>query len=80
MYCSGSLRYVLLPRPHEPFLTCLQYIAPLIGSFNIVCLAARNSAWVSWICGGAEANEGMGLGGIGLDWASASPFFGINSV
>ncbi|KAF8526881.1 OPT oligopeptide transporter [Hysterangium stoloniferum] len=54
-----------------------EYIAPLLGSFNIVCLAARDSAWVSYIFGGAEANEGMGLLGFGLDWANitSSPFY-----
>ncbi|GJJ13070.1 hypothetical protein Clacol_007319 [Clathrus columnatus] len=46
-----------------------EYIAPLFGSINIVCLAARHSVWVSYIFGGAEANEGMGLLGFGLDWA-----------
>ena len=44
----------------------------MLGSFNIVCLCARNSDWVSYIFGGAEGNEGMGLMGFGLDWASAS--------
>lgn len=54
-----------------------EYIAPLLGSFNIVCLAARNSVWVSYIFGGADANEGMGLLGFGLDWAniSSAPFY-----
>lgn len=54
-----------------------QYIAPLLGSFNIVCLAARNSDWVSYIFGGAEANEGMGLLGFGVDWANITsrPFY-----
>ncbi len=37
-----------------------EYIAPLLGSFNIVCLAARDSTWISYIFGGAEANEGLG--------------------
>ena len=54
-----------------------QYIAPLLGSFNIVCLAVRNSDWVSYIFGGAEANEGMGLLGFGVDWANITsrPFY-----
>ncbi|KZT67204.1 peptide transporter MTD1 [Daedalea quercina L-15889] len=54
-----------------------EYIAPLLGSFNIVCLAARNSDWVSYIFGGAEANEGMGLLGFGVDWANITsrPFY-----
>ncbi|KAH9830857.1 OPT oligopeptide transporter [Rhodofomes roseus] len=54
-----------------------EYIAPLLGSFNIVCLAARNSDWVSYIFGGAEANEGMGLLGFGVDWANitSKPFY-----
>ena len=46
-----------------------EYIAPLLGSFNIVCLAARNSDWVTFIFGGANGNEGMGLLGFGVDWA-----------
>lgn len=54
-----------------------EYIAPLLGSFNIVCLSARNSTWVSYIFGGAEGNEGMGLLGFGLDWANitSQPFY-----
>lgn len=54
-----------------------EWIAPLLGSFNIVCLCARNSDWVSYIFGGAEANEGMGLLGFGVDWANitSSPFY-----
>ncbi|KAL6306111.1 OPT oligopeptide transporter [Sparassis latifolia] len=54
-----------------------EYIAPLLGSFNIVCLADRHSDWVSYIFGGAEANEGMGLLGFGLDWANitSQPFY-----
>ncbi|KZS99888.1 OPT oligopeptide transporter [Laetiporus sulphureus 93-53] len=54
-----------------------EWIAPLLGSFNIVCLCARNSDWVSYIFGGAEANEGMGLLGFGLDWANitSQPFY-----
>jgi len=54
-----------------------EYIAPLLGSFNIVCLAVRNSDWVTWIFGGAEGNEGMGLMGFGLDWANitSAPFY-----
>ncbi|KZT11109.1 OPT oligopeptide transporter [Laetiporus sulphureus 93-53] len=54
-----------------------EYIAPLLGSFNIVCLCARNSDWVSYIFGGAEANEGMGMMGFGLDWANitSAPFY-----
>ncbi|KAH9924915.1 OPT oligopeptide transporter [Fomitopsis serialis] len=54
-----------------------EYIAPLLGSFNIVCLASRNSDWVSYIFGGAEANEGMGLLGFGVDWANitSKPFY-----
>ncbi|KZT74165.1 OPT superfamily oligopeptide transporter [Daedalea quercina L-15889] len=54
-----------------------EWIAPLLGSFNIVCLCARNSDWVSYIFGGAEANEGMGLMGFGLDWANitSAPFY-----
>lgn len=54
-----------------------EYIAPLLGSFNIVCLAARHSVWVTYIFGGAEANEGMGLLGFGLDWANitSAPFY-----
>ncbi|KAH9941492.1 OPT oligopeptide transporter [Amylocystis lapponica] len=54
-----------------------EYIAPLLGSFNVVCLAARNSDWVSFIFGGAEANEGMGLLGFGVDWANitSAPFY-----
>ncbi|KAF9816001.1 hypothetical protein IEO21_04251 [Rhodonia placenta] len=54
-----------------------EYIAPLLGSFNIVCLCARNSDWVSYIFGGAEANEGMGLLGFGVDWANitSAPFY-----
>ncbi|KAH9941493.1 OPT oligopeptide transporter [Amylocystis lapponica] len=54
-----------------------EYIAPLLGSFNIVCLSARNSDWVSYIFGGAEGNEGMGLLGFGVDWANitSSPFY-----
>lgn len=70
-------RLVVVPRSmcSLPFLEfrrteSLQYIAPLLGSFNIVCLAVRNSDWVSFIFGGAEGNEGMGLLGFGLDWAS----------
>ncbi|GJJ13987.1 hypothetical protein Clacol_008244 [Clathrus columnatus] len=53
------------------------YIAPLLGSFNIVCLAVRDSNWVSYIFGGAEGNEGMGLLGFGLDWANitSAPFY-----
>ncbi|KAF8522689.1 OPT oligopeptide transporter protein-domain-containing protein, partial [Hysterangium stoloniferum] len=49
-----------------------KYIAPLLGSFNIVCLAVRNSDWVTNVFGGSEANEGMGLLSFGLDWASKS--------
>ncbi|KAI0736648.1 OPT oligopeptide transporter [Fomitopsis betulina] len=54
-----------------------EWIAPLLGSFNIVCLCARNSDWVSYIFGGAEGNEGMGLMGFGLDWANitSAPFY-----
>ncbi|CCM04119.1 uncharacterized protein FIBRA_06280 [Fibroporia radiculosa] len=54
-----------------------EYIAPLLGAFNIVCLADRNSAWVSYIFGGAEADEGMGLLGFGVDWANitSAPFY-----
>ncbi|PCH41996.1 peptide transporter MTD1 [Wolfiporia cocos MD-104 SS10] len=54
-----------------------EYIAPLLGSFNIVCLCARHSDWVSYIFGGAEANEGLGLMGFGLDWANitSAPFY-----
>ncbi|KZT64582.1 peptide transporter MTD1 [Daedalea quercina L-15889] len=54
-----------------------EWIAPLLGSFNIVCLCARNSDWVSYIFGGAEGNEGMGLMGFGVDWANigSSPFY-----
>ncbi|KAI0925229.1 hypothetical protein AcW2_005905 [Taiwanofungus camphoratus] len=54
-----------------------EYIAPLLGSFNIVCLAARHSDWVTYIFGGAEGNEGMGLLGFGLDWANitSAPFY-----
>ncbi|KAF8587930.1 OPT oligopeptide transporter [Ramaria rubella] len=54
-----------------------EYIAPLLGSFNIVCLAVRNSDWVSFIFGGSEANEGMGLLGFGVDWANitSAPFY-----
>ncbi|PCH38587.1 peptide transporter MTD1 [Wolfiporia cocos MD-104 SS10] len=54
-----------------------EWIAPLLGSFNIVCLSARNSNWVSYIFGGAEGNEGMGLMGFGLDWANitSAPFY-----
>ncbi|KIJ51977.1 hypothetical protein M422DRAFT_776315 [Sphaerobolus stellatus SS14] len=54
-----------------------EYIAPLLGSFNIVCLAVRDSNWVSYIFGGAEGNEGMGLLGFGLDWANitSAPFY-----
>ncbi|PCH42585.1 OPT oligopeptide transporter [Wolfiporia cocos MD-104 SS10] len=53
------------------------YIAPLLGSINIVCLCARNSDWVSYIFGGAEGNEGMGLLGFGVDWANitSAPFY-----
>jgi len=54
-----------------------EWIAPLLGSFNIVCLCARNSDWVSYIFGGAEANEGMGLLGFGVDWVNitSQPFY-----
>lgn len=54
-----------------------EWIAPLLGSFNIVCLCARNSDWVSYIFGGAEANEGLGLLGFGVDWANitSAPFY-----
>lgn len=54
-----------------------EYIAPLLGSFNIVCLAVRNSDWVTWIFGGSEGNEGMGLLGFGVDWANitSAPFY-----
>ncbi|PCH44089.1 peptide transporter MTD1, partial [Wolfiporia cocos MD-104 SS10] len=54
-----------------------EWIAPLLGSFNIVCLCARNSNWVSYIFGGAEGNEGMGLMGFGVDWANigSQPFY-----
>jgi len=54
-----------------------EWIAPLLGSFNIVCLCARNSNWVSYIFGGAEGNEGMGLLGFGVDWANitSTPFY-----
>jgi hypothetical protein len=54
-----------------------EYIAPLLGGFNIVCLAARNTEWVSYVFGGANANEGLGLLGMGLDWANitSSPFY-----
>lgn len=54
-----------------------EWIAPLLGSFNIVCLCARHSDWVSYIFGGAEGNEGMGLMGFGVDWANigSSPFY-----
>ncbi|PCH43920.1 peptide transporter MTD1 [Wolfiporia cocos MD-104 SS10] len=54
-----------------------EYIAPLLGSINIVCLCVRNSDWVSYIFGGAEANEGMGLLGFGVDWANitSAPFY-----
>ncbi|GJJ06767.1 hypothetical protein Clacol_000963 [Clathrus columnatus] len=55
----------------------VSYIAPLLGSFNIVCLAARHSVWVTYIFGGADGNEGMGLLGFGLDWANitSAPFY-----
>ncbi|TFY64780.1 hypothetical protein EVJ58_g2402 [Rhodofomes roseus] len=54
-----------------------EWIAPLLGSFNIVCLCARHSDWVSYIFGGAEGNEGMGLMGFGIDWANitSTPFY-----
>ncbi|KAF8512081.1 OPT oligopeptide transporter [Hysterangium stoloniferum] len=54
-----------------------EYIAPLFGSFNIVCLAVRDSDWVTNVFGGAEGNEGMGLLGFGLDWANitSAPFY-----
>jgi hypothetical protein len=54
-----------------------EYIAPLLGGFNIVCLAARNTEWVSYVFGGAYGNEGMGLLGFGVDWANigSSPFY-----
>jgi hypothetical protein len=54
-----------------------EYIAPLLGGFNIVCLAARNTEWVSYVFGGANGNEGMGLLGFGVDWANitSAPFY-----
>lgn len=54
-----------------------EWIAPLLGSFNIVCLCSRNSDWVSYIFGGAESNEGLGLLGFGVDWANIGsvPFY-----
>lgn len=54
-----------------------EWIAPLLGSFNIVCLCARHSNWVTYIFGGAESNEGLGLLGFGVDWAniSSGPFY-----
>jgi hypothetical protein len=54
-----------------------EYIAPLLGGFNIVCLAARNTEWVSYVFGGAYGNEGMGLLGFGVDWANitSAPFY-----
>ncbi|KIJ55709.1 hypothetical protein M422DRAFT_220506 [Sphaerobolus stellatus SS14] len=54
-----------------------EYIAPLLGSINIVCLAVRKSDWVSFIFGGANGNEGMGLLGFGVDWANitSAPFY-----
>jgi hypothetical protein len=54
-----------------------EYIAPLLGGFNIVCLAAQHTEWVSYVFGGANGNEGMGLLGFGLDWANitSAPFY-----
>jgi hypothetical protein len=54
-----------------------EYIAPLLGGFNVVCLAARHSDWVTFIFGGSNGNEGMGLLGFGIDWANigSAPFY-----
>ncbi|KAF8521458.1 OPT oligopeptide transporter protein-domain-containing protein [Hysterangium stoloniferum] len=72
----GSLRS---PSPYNAltFLPSPKYIAPLLGSFNIVCLAVRNSDWVTNVFGGSSANEGMGLLSFGLDWANitSAPFY-----
>lgn len=35
---------------------------------SIVCLARRNSPWVTRIFGGSNGNEGLGLFSICLDW------------
>ncbi|KIY43831.1 OPT superfamily oligopeptide transporter [Fistulina hepatica ATCC 64428] len=38
-----------------------EYIAPTLTGVSIMCLAARDSAWVTRIFGGAAGNEGLGL-------------------
>ncbi|GAA5965378.1 hypothetical protein JCM8115_002013 [Rhodotorula mucilaginosa] len=45
-----------------------EFIAPTLTGISIVCLARRNSPWVTRIFGGSNGNEGLGLFSICLDW------------
>ncbi|KAK0471706.1 OPT oligopeptide transporter [Armillaria novae-zelandiae] len=45
-----------------------EYIAPLLTGVSIICLARRDSAWVTRIFGGAAGNEGLGLFSLCFDW------------
>ncbi|GAA6039532.1 hypothetical protein JCM8097_008371 [Rhodosporidiobolus ruineniae] len=45
-----------------------EWISPTLTGVSIVCLASRNSEWVTRIFGGAYPNEGFGLFQICLDW------------
>ncbi|KAK0208764.1 OPT oligopeptide transporter [Desarmillaria ectypa] len=45
-----------------------EYIAPLLTGVSIMCLARRDSAWVTRIFGGAAGNEGLGLFSLCFDW------------
>ncbi|KAI0737996.1 oligopeptide transporter [Daedaleopsis nitida] len=49
------------------------YIFPLLNGFNIICLATQNAPSdardvITNLFGGANGNEGLGFGGISLDW------------
>ncbi|GAA5912995.1 hypothetical protein JCM6882_008892 [Rhodosporidiobolus microsporus] len=49
-----------------------EFIAPTLTGISIVCLARRDSAWVTRIFGGAYPNEGMGLFQLCFDWVYIS--------
>ena len=61
------------------------YIFPLLNGFNIVCLATQKAPAnvlnvITNVFGGADANEGLGLLSLGLDWQYITSGYSFDSV
>ncbi|GAA5859277.1 hypothetical protein JCM8547_008949 [Rhodosporidiobolus lusitaniae] len=49
-----------------------EFIAPTLTGVSIICLARRDSAWVSRIFGGSYPNQGFGMFSLCFDWVYIS--------